>query len=186
MGDSMSVFDYKPLAGEMGPAMSALSQPQRNFVMALLDNGGNQSQAYADAGYKVTNANCSKSGGWRLAHMPAVQDALLEVSKARIRSSGIKAVSFLIETLDTDSVSVRDRMKAAQMLMDRQGLHASSESVSTVVHKLDSAEMTAKIKLLAEGLGIDPSQLLGNKAPKALPILEAEVTEIDPELADFL
>lgn len=163
----------------LGPAMQKLTPMQRAFVRAFLDNGGrNQTQAALDAGYSNASEG-AKVVGHHLAHNPKIQEAMLEVSKQRIRTSGVAAVSYLAECVTNDGLPPRDRMKAALALMDRQGLHAFTEHKTTVEHTMDEADMITKIERLSEKLGIDPKKLLGSTAPKALPVIDVTPTEVD-------
>lgn len=156
-----------------GKAMRALTDKQRLFVIGLLECGGNQTQAYARAGYKGDDASL-RSASCRLAHDPKIRAAVFEEAQARMDASGILATSVLVE-IAQDSMH-RDRLKAALAILDRIGLHARTEHKITVT-KEDDAEKIMQIRLLAEKLGMDGKKLLG----AAGHTIDAEFSEVKEE-----
>lgn len=176
---------YNPDAAH-GPAMKALTERQQKFVIALLDNGGrNLSRAAADAGYSVTG-NSAGTAGYNLAHHPKVQEALLEVSKARLRTYGLQASSFLAECIDNDGLSAKDRMRAALAIMDRTGLNAMTEHKTTIEHSVDPDALTERIRLLADKLNLDPTKLLGKPSAPILDAVTIPVPDGSEGLEDIL
>lgn len=190
-----------PSESAMGPAMKALNVRQRRFVVALLTQGAgktNWSRAAAMAGYKTTgNPGTIRVMGHMLANNPKVIAALKEEGARRLHGAQAMAVSTLIEIAENPTSEAKDRIKAAQLILDRTGLHATSEHkvLTQDVSKTDEA-MIERIQILANRLGLDPAQLLGDKAPKGLPapaekpmaeIVEADYVEVSSEgLEDLL
>lgn len=152
-----------PDEGRLGPAMRALNERQRRFVIAMLDLGcqANHTRAAVLAGYGGTNETLRVTGH-RLSHDDKVQAAILEEARKRLTTGTIAAVSLLIDTITDTTADRKDRLKASQILMDRGGLHAISEHTVKVEHTDDRAEKLAKLIALAKAQGIDPRSLLGN------------------------
>lgn len=168
----------KDNAGNYGPAMRQLNDRQRAFVIALLTQGNsNHTRAAAAAGYNGTDKTL-RVAGHRLAHDPKILAAMQEEARGRIQSSVILAASVL-EEIAGDPLH-KDRLKAASMLLNRGGLHETSEVRH--VHELSSKEMDARIAQLAKEIGIDdPMKLIGDrsggKTKPEEPIIDAEFTE---------
>ena len=169
---------------DMGPAMCALNDRQRLFVISLLDCGGNQTRAAIEAGYSPNPATV-RTAGYALAHNTKIQAAILECARARLTTGTVLATSFVTDVIANEGAQVKDRLKAAQMLMDRGGLPAMTEHKSTVEHVMDKDQMVQRITALAEKMGMDPARLLGNTAPKQI---EATVIDVTPNetLEDLL
>lgn len=160
-----------PDEGKLGPAMRALNERQRRFVIAMLDLGcqSNHYRAAVLAGYNG-NENTLRVTAHRLAHDERVQAAILEEARARLTSGTIAAASFLFDVISNPKAQDKDRLKAAQMLMDRGGLHALSEHKITVEHTDDRAEKIKKLVEMCLANGEDPKKVLGNTAD----VIEAE------------
>src|SRR6266571_5005785 len=106
---------------EYGPAMQALSERQRAFVMAIIEYPGiTQADAARRAGYSDVKEG-AKVRGHYCAHNPAVQAAMREEAGKRLNSSSLMAANVLLELLQDDAVEPKDRIKAAGMLLDRSG-----------------------------------------------------------------
>jgi hypothetical protein len=159
--------------GELGPAMRALNVRQRLFVEALLMQGNaDQHRAAAAAGYTGTD-EVLRSTGSRLARDDKVRAAIHEESIRRMESAAILATSVLVE-IAGDSMH-KDRLKASLAILDRVGLHATTEHKVTV-KKEDDADKIRAICLLADKLGLDKKILLG----QAGVVIDAEFVDISP------
>lgn len=174
-----------------GPCMQALNPRQRAFVAACLSIGTtNNARAAAMAGYQGS-PNTLAVAGHRLAHHSGVIAAIQEEAERRLRSSAIMAVTVMVDIARNEVNSPKDRLKAAEMIANRVGLHARSEhKVITEDASTTDAAMTARIQTLCGQLGIDPKTLLGRMAQKAEPkvdaIVEAEYAEIaQPEKEEW-
>lgn len=167
-----------------GPCMQALNPRQRAFVQACLTIGTtNNAKCAAMAGY-TGSANALAVAGHRLAHHSGVIAAIQEEAERRLRSSAIMAVSVMVDIARNEVNSPKDRLKAAEMIANRVGLHAKSEhKVITEDASTTDAAMTARIQTLCSQLGIDPKTLLGRMAqPKEVPvapIVEVEYAEVE-------
>jgi len=139
--------------------MRALTPRQKVFVDAVLSMGRlNQMEAARKAGY-TGNDETMRVTGHRLAHDPKIRAAILEEAQARMEVGGALAVEVLVDI--AGDPTHKDRLKAAQAILDRVGLHTRTEHKVTVEHVDDAGKIEA-IKLLASRLGIDAAKLLGH------------------------
>lgn len=174
-----------PDEGEWGPAFAALpSDRQRLFVIALVNQGGkNASRAYLEAGYTVANRNVADVGAHRLSHDAAVQAAIREQSFKRMGAAGLAATSLLVDIITADEqsgVKISHKLKAASMIMNRTGLHETTEHVVTTERKLNDHEKVEKIIATAKALGLDPKTLLGQAGIVLDPVKTIDVTPNTP------
>lgn len=148
----------------LGPCMEALSDRQRQFVLALIQTGCSQSKAAELAGYRG-GPHTWKATGWRLAHDSRVQAAIHEEAQKLIRGTSVMAVR-VIEGLAADkNVDPKVRLKAATELLNRSGLHAQSEHKVTVERHLTDGEIRGQLLELARQLDLDPRKVLGAAFP---------------------
>lgn len=159
-----------------GPAMQALTERQRLFVLAALDDGGTKSNTeYARAaGYNGSPATLQVTGH-RVAHDPKVLDAMIEEGTKRMHSGVIVATSELVR-LCRGALKDADKLKAIDMLLNRVGLHAKTEHKLTVRRESNEAEMIESITKLATEFGMDPAKLLGRTQ-----IIDADFKEVKPQ-----
>lgn len=148
---------------DLGPAMLALNERQQRFVVALAETGGNQTRAALLAGYKPGNGLSGTASC--LAADPRVQAALHEVTLGRLHSGKMLAVSRLVELCDSRDEAIS--IKAALAIMDRTGLHATSEHhVKTEDKSKTDEAMISRIMQLSKKLNLDPKLLLGQAGVK--------------------
>lgn len=163
--------------GNYGPKMQELNPRQRAFVLAALTTGKYAPALWAKmAGYRGDD-NVLAVTGHRLAHDKAVQEAMHEESVRRLASGKIYAVSVLLDlctTADKDSV----RLKAAEAILNRSGLHERTEHKTTVEHTISDRAMIDRIKVLAGRLGLDPVKLLGSAGVPVEEPVDAEFEEV--------
>jgi hypothetical protein len=157
--------------GRYGPAMNALSHKEQEFVEFLMENGGRRAN---DAGAK---AGYHPQYGWKLARQEHVQKALKEESIKRLGSYTLMATSVVAEIAMDDTVSPRVRLTAAEMIMNRTGLHAKSEHV-VKVENVSVAEMLANVKAKAAALGLDGDEMLAKLGYGPGEIVDAEFEEV--------
>jgi phage terminase small subunit len=158
---------------DYGPAMSALNDRQRAFVMAMIEFPGiTQAKAAEIAGYRNSPGGM-KVQGHSCAHNAGVQAAIREVAGARLNSNSLLAADVLVEIARDEGASRKDRLKAAGMLLDRTGFAAEQTiNVNKTVTDRTGAGMLDRIKALASGLGIDSTKLLGGN------VVEGEFSEV--------
>ena len=172
-------------AERFGPAMKACTERQRQFVWALLDGCRSNKEAASRAGYQG-DANTLAVTGHRLAHDPNVQAAIQEEAKRRLNSTAILAVNKLALLVESNDQKVQ--LKAIEMVLNRAGLHATSEHKVQVEHFDGDAAGIRQIYDDAKKLGLDPVLLLGKMGIKMLPpptegedAIEGEFVEVEKE-----
>ena len=161
----------------LGPAMRALRPRQRRFVVALLHLGGigarQNAEAAREAGYTGDRLTITRTAH-RLAHDPMVLAAIEEEGRKRLHAGIITATSALVE-IASDPLH-KDRLKAAGMVLDRVGMHATTEHRVLTAHVGGGDKaMIGRIRDLAAQLGVDPVKLLGYD-PSSAPAAHAEET----------
>lgn len=162
--------DPRDEGGRYGPAMQALSERQRRFVVALLNSGGkNAKLAARQAGYGNSYKNALEVQAHRLMHMDTVLEAIREESVKRMRSYGLALVSDLVEIAGDRENSVKDRLKAIDMVLNRTGMQAIMEHKVTIEDNRSRAEL---IRELVAGL-----RELGGEAPKLIDVTPEKVTD---------
>jgi hypothetical protein len=140
-----------PMGDEYGPAMQALTEKQRGFVIGKVHHGLNDRAAATAAGYSMATRSFVY-----VAHHPAVQAAIEEESRKLMRSEGPKSIRTLVEIRDSKEAKAADRIKAATELLNRGGLHARTEHTLSVEHHMTEAEKDKRILALAAELGLPP------------------------------
>ena len=150
-----------------GPAMAALNERQRAFVLNLLAQTGKKSNTRAAkaAGYAANSQGSLRVHAHLLAHDPKVLTAMLEETRARLDASAIIGADALITIANDPKISVKDRRAAAVAILDRTGFGPQQNiNVNKTVLDLSGAAMLGRIKALAAKHGIDPTALLGGNA----------------------
>jgi hypothetical protein len=167
--------------GTFGPAMRVLNPRMRAFVTAWIETGiENWTELARLAGYEGDRLTL-KSTGYRVAHDPRVIAALKEEGQ-RVLDAGsiiaIKTLTHLSRTAAKDS----DKIKAADMILNRTGFSATTEHKVTVEH-ITPQEKMREIERLAALFSIPIEQLRGMSAPAlALPApIDAEYVEVTEE-----
>jgi phage terminase small subunit len=164
----------------LGPAMKELTEHQQNFVIAMTEMGVSEPTAAARlAGYGGTDQS-TKTAAKRLMRNPAVLAGLREEADKFLRGSVVIAARALQEiALDRNH---RDRLKAADMLLNRADLIVKTTHEVIVTDKRTPDDVVAQIIEIARRTGQDPKALLGYD-PK-LPVVEAEFVEVSSEWLD--
>lgn len=159
----------------VGPAMSQLTDNQQNYVWALVETGGDEPRAADLAGYGGTTGSRDVALH-RLRHNPKVLAAIKEVAEAEIKSLAFLGAKALREIVNDPGH--KDRLKAADMVLNRSGLLVIQETKVMVEHKNpDIASTVARVRALALGMGMDPKLLL-LQAGVPMDIIDAEFEEI--------
>ena len=98
-----------------------LTPKQEAFIDALIQNGGNVSQAMKTAGYAPTSRT------WLVS---SVSSEIVERTQNYLAAHGMKAANNLITALDEDGTTPKGelRLKAAESLLNRIGI-GSRETV---------------------------------------------------------
>jgi len=139
----------------LGPAMLACTQLQRKFVIASLMIGGqNHSRAAAMAGSKASNPKSLAVSAHGLAHHPRVQAAMLEEASKHLGRMSLVATATVLDVLTNLQTEPKTRLKAAEMILDRTGLHSKSEHNINVTH--DVGDRATMLTMIQAKLKVDP------------------------------
>lgn len=154
---------------EMGPKLRACQPKQRAFIYALVEAGGNATRAAMAAGYgedsKDADArrNACRSRGYQLLREPKILEAIKEVAQQRLDYGGLIATSVVLE-IAMDPLH-KQRLKAAEVLLDRSGLIVKQEINVNHLHEINDKSTRAQIESIldmARGLNMDPRPLLAH------------------------
>lgn len=149
----------------LGPAMSALTQLQRAFVLAMIAEPLATPTEWARAaGYDQNGSD--RVAGHHLSRSPKIEAAASELARAHLNTFG-PVLGIGVMMMVARNPDHRDQLKAAAMLANRTGFHEVTEQVVSVTHKDRRGEaMETRIRQLAQQLGVDADMLLGANAPK--------------------
>ena len=149
-----------------GPAMLALNQRQREFVLAYLEHPTAKGhELVAMAGYTGQRKNRRETAS-RFLHAPAIIAAINEVLGKTYRGRGAAVAQDVMLTI-AGNPNHPKQLQAALALADRGGFGAVVESRLTVQDQTSEA-LIARITVLAKRLGINPTRLLGG------PVIDAD------------
>lgn len=154
---------------QFGPKMSALTDLQRRYVLAMLsDPLGNPTLWARAAGYS-DKSQAAKVKGHYLSHDDRVMEAAQEEARRHLDTVGpVLGIGVMIQIARTKGH--KRQLEAAAMLADRvKGFATKTEHNVNVSHKLDDAQIEDFARRLAAENGIDVRRLLGG------PVIEAEV-----------
>ena len=162
---------------EYGPAMQALTELQRRFVLAMLDVPGcSHAKAARLAGYSDVKEG-AKVRGHHAAHNPAVQAALREEAGKRLNAMSVMAANVMMDIMLSANTDPKTKLKAASAVLDRTGFAAAQNiNVNKTVSDQSGKAIMGRIEALASKLGVDPARLLGGPAA---PVVDAEFSEVE-------
>ena len=156
-----------------GPAMSALNDRRRAFVVAFNNGGGkNATEAARAAGYADTGSGRIRVQAHEMLHDPNVQAALVEDARARL-AGDLHATLDIIDDI-ANNPQHKDRLAAAKMKLH----HAGMVEVTKVQHE-GTVNVTFDQKL--ERYKALLAQTGGAADPALAPFIEAEFTEVPEE-----
>ncbi len=150
----------------LGPAMQALTPMQRRYVLALIEpqkpgaDGMNGTAAAEAAGYQGDRKKLAEIGS-RLRHNPKVVAAIHEEALKHLMGARLLATRVLTEIAGDVTQKGADRLKAADMILNRTGIIEETKSEVVVTHRRDPKEVIGDIVQMAKKLNLDPKQLLG-------------------------
>jgi phage terminase small subunit len=159
-----------------GPAMRALGDRQREWVLRYISNGGNGPEAAISIG--CTPGNTAYIYSSRNSRDPKVLDAIREEAEKRIKVGAVMAMDVMLEIMNNPTH--KDRFKAAQEVANRSGLIVVAKSEVAHTHTDTTDAMIARITNLSKQLGLDPQKLLGSVGV----ITDAEFVEVTPRAAE--
>lgn len=157
------------MSDEYGPAMGALSERQRAFVIAMVTIPGcSFARAARDAGYSDT-ADGAKVRGHHLAHNPSVQAAIREEAGKRLSALSVVAANVMMDVMLDEEAAPKDKLKAAMAVLDRTGFAAAQNiNVNKTITDNSGKAVMERIEKAAAVLGVDPATLLGVQPMKVI------------------
>ena len=184
MGTELAKMDDEELFAGCGPAMRALNERQRQFVMALMINGYNAADAAARAGYQGTPTVLAITGA-RLRKQPSVVAAMQEEALTRLNGDALMATGVLSEIAANKNLKAEVRMKAADKILDRLPAFVVEKKQKIVVeHKGPTGlkEQIEELLRLCQVAGRAPRAVMGDeyykKAVEFGLVVDAEFTEV--------
>ena len=171
-----------------GPAMRKLTPLQRKFVLAVQILGStDNTRAAILAGYGSPrdgtkwNQQSARNAGWRLAHDPDVQAAMLEEAGKRLGGLRFRALDVLRSIVDDIKTKPALRLKAGLEILNRTGMPTMTEQNITVTHELGpQAAMIAKLKAI---LRVNP-KYIEHVPPQIRLMLEPPKETVDVEFTE--
>lgn len=164
-----------PAEGNLGPAMRELTDPQRRFVLALIEAGDNNASGAArKAGYGGTEMS-TYGAARRLMHNPLILAALdEEIGKAfrRAATIGLKVLQDIALTYGH-----RDQYKAADRLLERAGHMVTTKHEVVVKDDRTSKKVLEDLRLMAERAGLKLTDVLG----KSQDVIDAAFVDVTPK-----
>lgn len=156
-----------------GPKMSACTEMQQKFVLGHIYYQGQAcGRAAAEAGYSVNTAD---QIGHNLLRNTRVQEAIHEEATRQLHSSVALGLGVIMEI--AMSPGHKDRLKAAKMLAEGGRLITPADQVVVVKRTTDETEQVKAITALANKLGLDPRELLGQYGV----VIDAEFEDVTPQ-----
>lgn len=148
-----------PDVEELGPAMRALTERQRAFVVAFFHTGKRETAAHI-AGYAgEINSNLLGVSAYNVWHQPKVQAAIKEFGEQCVLA-GLVPMAFAALENALRLGDKKEQLKAAQMVMDRTGFHAKSEQIIRQPDKT-RVDQIKEIMRLCHEQGLDARKLIG-------------------------
>jgi hypothetical protein len=176
----------------MGPKMASLTELRRKFVYNLMNQPKRNATAAAEAaGYSAVSRASLMVQAHLLLHDSNIQDALVEETERRLRGCLPAAVATIAEIMENPQEGGSNRLKAAEMVMDRSGLHAVSETIQTDGGPLQEPDRMKRIIELARSMNMPVEKLIGRRLALQKPteeplVLEGEYEEMSAEGIDEL
>lgn len=172
-----------PDESTLGPAMLALPESQRRFVVCYSQGMSSKASAIA-AGYSYNpeKPNGLEVAAHRLSHDSRISEALLELAKAAMAGRGAAvAINTLIEIAGDPTAEKKDRRGASDSLLDRLGISVITEHKVAVTHEnLTPGDTIKRLEYLSEKFGFDPAKVVDSV------MVDAEYEEVKSEPDDDL
>lgn len=163
-----------------GPAMLALTEMQRRFVIDFVATGGvSRRESVVRAGYSNVGRNGDRMG-FVLVHDPRIQSAINEECRRALKGD-LPSARFALSQILTNSAH-KDHFSAVKLVLAIEGLsevHKSEKKVKHT-HKVDRAGLMAEAKALESRLGLTPGSLTQQRAPRQL---NGPIIDVTPEMS---
>jgi hypothetical protein len=169
--------------GKLGPKMLKLNVRQRNFVLAVMAQGDrNVTAAAKAAGYASENYDALRVQASRLWHDERIQEAVSEEAYKRLKGLQPMAVETVAGIMENVQETGAVRLKAAEMLFDRTGFHAVTETINTSNELASDPDRIKRIASMLKALGGEglAQQFMGRR----LAVIKPEPVAVDAEFEE--
>jgi len=163
----------------LGPAMKALSAPQRRFALAaVMFPLAKDWQIAKAAGYGGNNHGSLRVSAHRNFHHDGVLAAIRECADKEVRSGAMLGIATIKKIVRNDLH--RDQFKAAALLAGLNRFTVDQNvNINQTITDQSGKEILAEIKRLADKTGVPLQKLLGHAA--ATPIIDGEFVDMSNE-----
>jgi hypothetical protein len=167
---------------DLGPAMLALNERQRLFVLewhASPDDYGHAIRACKAAGYAASSEAALRVRAHQLLHSASIQRALNELGPKVLVADGFRSIAGVVAIANDPKVKPETRLKAHAILISHAFPLQTEHKV--VVEKtpdmviLATEAVLARIHALASQVGLDPIKQV--EAAKMIEDVAEEVTD---------
>lgn len=136
-----------------GPKMAKLTPMRRAFVLNIMAQGDrNATRAAKDAGYSEVSPGSLRVQAHNLWHNEDIQEAIHEEATRRLKGLLPMAVNTIATIMENPQEGGAVRLKAAHGVMDRAGIHAVTEKISTPGDLAGNPDRVKRIMALAHAL----------------------------------
>ncbi len=159
----------------LGPAMRALTGPQRRFaVAAVMFPLAKDFQIARAAGYSAFSHGSLRVAAHKNFHDERILAAIKELADKEIRGTALLGIAVMKKIARLDGH--KDQLKAAEALVGLAGFTIEQNiNVNQTVVDRTGAGIEKRIRELAAKHGLDPARLLGTPAAS---VLEGEFSEV--------
>jgi len=119
-----------------------LTTMQRAFCREYVANGGHGERAAIAAGFSPKTARQKAS---QLLRKPKVQEIIRAETFEQVERLAPRALNVLLGIIDDPEVAARDRVRAAEAILERSYLHKMSKTEVQVSHVVDPATLIAEV-----------------------------------------
>lgn len=163
---------------EYGPAFAALNERQRKFVLAMAsDPFGHHNDWAIAAGYS-NECEAAKVTAHRLLQHEGIKAAAMEVARGTLEGIGpVLATAVLLR--EAKGHDPTRRLKAAEMIANRVGLHETQE-IKVTHRDLTGDALLSRLAMVCEQLGVDVQKAIGSNVVdgRSESIIDAQAAEI--------
>jgi len=119
-----------------------LTPMQAAFAREYVLNGGHGERAATAAGFSAHTARQKAS---QLLRKPKVQEVIRAETFEQVERLAPRALNLLLGIIDDPEVAARDRVRAAEAILERSYLHKVSKTEVEVSHVVDPAALIAEV-----------------------------------------
>ena len=138
----VNLFEKKFGAPTVARSGGELTPKQEAFAREYVMNGGHGEKAAIAAGYSAHTARQKAS---QLLRKPKVQEAIRTETFEQVERLAPRALNVLLDIIDDPEVAARDRVRAAEAILERSYLHKISKTEVEVTTVADPTSLIAEV-----------------------------------------